>query len=83
MPAAAAASMPLRLLVLGTTTLLTFFDDVAAGLHQNGFWQYAQKLASLSRAVCDGDRLECSRCRNELLLQNFQVVAVTGDQMKA
>ena len=28
---------------------------VAAGLHQNGFWQYAQKLASLSRAVCDGD----------------------------
>ena len=74
MPAAAAASMPLRLL----DDALDVFDDVAAGLHQNGFRQYAQKLASLSRAVCDGDRLGAAHCRNELLLQNFQVVAVTG-----
>ena len=51
--------------------------------HQNGFWQYAQKLASLSRAVCDGDRLGAARCRNELLPAKFSGSFRNGDQMKA
>ena len=69
-----AGAMPLRPPVFGTTTLLTFFQNVAAdgGVHLLG--QCAQQLPKGRGAVGNGDRLRAAGRRDKLFAQDVKII---------